>query len=268
MALCVETPRTGGKVPQEPHGDSTTVPSLCSTCALSCHCLFLQRLLVAPTQALCVRHCLSLNEALICYQRGIHTQQSVPEHILAPTEHVTGLIGPQPDLLLQTHTHIDTQAFYTLPYHAPPNSAHIPAQTHFIAFYRRQTLVKPQHKAPSRVWVVHKTHTHKHLSVNSWSVCVRVSACVQRRIWLGCVFNSQCWRKRQKINTRLMGSIVIPTSCHSQRLFTAQQWARHSLSTHTGSLVYLIFSVDICACAQRDIEMDRWALARRVKCLV
>lgn len=117
-------------------------------------------------------------------------------------------------------------------------------------------------------WYTKHTHTHKHLSVNSWSVCVRVSACVQRRIWLGCVFNSQCWRKRQKINTRLMGSIVIPTSCHSQRLFTAQQWARHSLSTHTGSLVYLIFSVDICACAQRDIEMDRWALARHVKCLV
>lgn len=148
-------------MPQEPHGDSATVPSLCSTCALSCHCLFLQRVLVAPTRALCVRHCPSLNEALICYRRGIHTHQRVPEHILAPTEHVTGLIGPRPDLLLQTHTHIHTQAFYTLPYHAPPPlSPHPSTNTfHFLlqTANTRQTSTQSTLTCTSGT---QNTHTH------------------------------------------------------------------------------------------------------------
>lgn len=93
-------------------------------------------------------------------------------------------------------------------------------------------------------------------------VCVYVCICVEEDLagMCVCVFvcNSQRWRKRQKINMGRMGSIVIPTSCHSQLLFTAQQWQGTACADTRARerVIHFIFSADICVCIWRDSGKD------------
>lgn len=55
-----------------------------------------------------------------------------------------------------------------------------------------------------------------------------------------------------------MGSIVIPTSCHSQLLFTAQQWQGTACADTRARdrVIHFIFSADICVCIWRDSGKD------------
>lgn len=90
------------------------------------HCPYPASLAAMPRGRVSFRHCLAVNEALIFQQCAMRTHRSVPECILAPTEHVT---GPRPTLIrtysLNTETRTPaacTQHRSTLPFSSPASS--------------------------------------------------------------------------------------------------------------------------------------------------
>lgn len=144
-----------------------------------------------------------------------NAHQNMLKYMLTPTEHVTGLSGPWPDLPLHTQIHLYIRtadsplppASQINPVHPYKNTFNFPLQT----VNTHQTCSYTKHS--------HMCNLYRH----TWmcAACLRACVCTDLAVVFECT--SQRWRKKQKINMGLMGSIVIPTSCHSQRLFTAQQ---------------------------------------------
>lgn len=131
---------------------------------------------------------------LFCHQRATRMHYSVPEHILAPTKHVTRPVRTitrssfsytythvrQTHSLSHTHKQLQhaDNFFYTLPSSYSPMSPtttirtntssstqppHILVQTNLISFYRQQTLVKP----PTQNTLTCTSATQKHMHVHT-----------------------------------------------------------------------------------------------------